>query len=289
MTQRVVAFVLAATLLGCSVPAPGLASNTHRSTLAFRVESGGYTIAFSVASGVITVARAGTKPHLALREMGVDPKLDLLHSVTSIHRAGSTYTLSGHASWASFVFHLDFRSTTPGLMHLTLSVKPSRDVPQASRAHPDVQLVGASSSSLHLYDAAPPIAGTSLFLSNQAMKSSILYLANLTTLGQYFDRTQTGAAQPLFSYPRAGGKGALVGIDGSYFGYELPADNLPHGKSTLVIDSYLYLLPGVPSDETSMSDTYLKLLSGVYSALPKPALPAADWHTLAAKASTDLA
>jgi hypothetical protein len=162
-------------------------------------------------------------------------------------------------------------------------------MPQVRAAYPDVQLAGAPAGSLTLYDPAPPIAGTSLYLSNKPMDSSLLYLANLTALGPYFDRTQSGPTQPNFTYPKAGQKGSLLGVSGSHFGYELPSTNLPHGKSTTVIDSYLYLLPGVPADEGAMSGTYLKLLDGVYTALPKPSIPAPDWHALARSEATDLA
>lgn len=292
MMQRAVALLLMATLLGCTVPAPGLAANgggSQRRATSFSATTGGYTVRFTASSGAITIAPHGKNPHLAIRELGTGKKTDLLYFVTSVRRSGSTYVLTGRSPWASFVFHLSLPAGTPGLLHLTLSVNPTRDMPQVRGVHPDVQLVGAPASSLLLSDPAPPIAGTSLFLWDKPMDSSILYLANLTSLGPYFKRTQSGAAQPIFSYPRAGGKGALVGVDNSYFGYELPANNLPHGKSTLVIDSYLDLLPGVPADEAAMSDTYLKLLGAVYAALPKPSIPAADWHNLAASTAVDLA
>jgi hypothetical protein len=123
------------------------------------------------------------------------------------------------------------------------------------------------------------------------LKSSVLYLANLTALGTFFDRTGTGAEQPNFDYPRAGGKGGLVGVSGAYFGYPPPLndlDSVPRGKSTRVIDSYLYLTPTVPANEGQMSDTYLKTLGTVASVLTVPAIPAVDWHAIAAQTAGDL-
>ncbi|MDQ2743596.1 MAG: hypothetical protein M3Z66_15065, partial [Chloroflexota bacterium] len=296
MVRRLVSLSGILILLGCQAPLSGQAANRsttkHRGTPGFSATTGGYRVGFSARNGAITVTPTGNGAHLAIREIGAGKKADLLYDVTSVRRSGSAYTLSGKASWASFSCKLTLDPTVAGLLHLTLSLKPVRTSPQPRFVHPDVQLMGAPSSTLKQYDPAPPIAGTSVYLSNVPLDSSILYLENLTTLGPFFDRSQSGASQANFPYPRAGGKGSLVGLGGSYFGYPPPIsslDNLPRNRSTLLLDTYLYLLPGVPATETAMSDTYLKLLGGVYSALPRPSIPSADWHTLAATSARDLA
>ncbi len=79
---------------------------------------------------------------------------------------------------------------------------------------------------------------------------------------------------------------------GNTVGYVPPPlslQHLPHGKSTRVMDSYLYLIPAVPSDETSMADTYLKLLGGVYDAIQQPNIPAPNWNNLAKQEASNLA
>jgi hypothetical protein len=271
------------------LPASGFSQSARART--FTANTGVYTVEFKSTSGAITVTPTGKNAHLAIRELGIDKKADLLYSVSSVRHSGPTYTLSGTANWATFSLGLTLTPSQPGLLHFTLSLTPKKSAPVARRIVPDVQLSGASGSSIKLYDPAPPIAGSSLFVSSPALGSSLLYLANLTALGTFFDRSQTGAAQPNFEYPRAGGKGGLVGLNGSYFGYPPPVsalDTLPRGKSTRVIDSYLYLSPSVPSTEAQMADIYLKGLGTIYNALPKPAIPAPDWHALAAKGASDL-
>jgi hypothetical protein len=295
MAQRIAAVIVIAALFGFQFHAGGLSANrsagsAHAATT-FSAKTGAYTVTFKAAGGAILVTPKGKKAHLAIRELGTDRKSDLLYSVSSVRHADATYTMSGTASWTSFSFALTLTPSRPGLLHLTLSLAPKRSAPVAQRSLPDVQLVGAPAASIKLYDPAPPIAGSSLFISNQPLGSSVLYLANLTTLGTFFDRSQTGAAQPNFEYPRAGGKGGLVGLNGSYFGYPPPLsslDNLPRGKSTRVIDSYLFLAPSVPGTEAAIADTYLEGLGTVYSALPTPVIPRADWHALAAKGASDL-
>lgn len=299
MAQRAAAAIVIAGLIGVQLQAGGPAASgsasrsngvAHAST-AFSVTTGAYTVAFKASSGTISVTPKGKKSHLAIRELGTDRKADLLYSVRSIRHSGSTFTLSGTASWTAFSLALTVAPSQPGLLHFTLSLVPKKSAPVARRSVPDVQVVGAPVSTIKLYDPAPPIAGSSLFVSNQPLGSSMLYLANLTALGTYFDRSQTGAAQPNFEYPRAGGKGGLVGLNGSYFGYPPPVnslDNLPRGKSTRVIDSYLYLTPSVPTTEAEVADIYLKGLGTVYGALRQPSIPVADWHTLAAKGASDL-
>ena len=256
----------------------------------FTATTGEYTVAFHRAPGTITIALPTGSGSLAVTELSGDRGMDLLDAVGSVAHDGDTYVLSGSSAWSQFVFHLSLPVATPGEIHLTLALKLLKD-PPAVFFLPDVQLQHAPASSLTLWAPAPPVAGTSLFLSSAALGSSILYLANLTALGPYFDATQSGGGQSNFTYPGAGTSGALVGLQGAQFGYELPPaslGNLPLGKMVTVIDSYLYLVPTVPVAEAAMSATYLKMLGTVYASLPRTVLPAANWRTLAAKSAADL-
>jgi hypothetical protein len=261
-------------------------------SLSFTATTGNYTVSFRPSNGAVLIKPRGKSASLAIRELQADRKLDLLYSVNSVRHVSSTYILKGKTLWAAFAFTLSLYRTVPGLVHLTLTLQRYRNVPSTRRLRPDVQLIGAPATSLKTYAPAAPVAGSSIFLSAPPLDSSILYLADLTRLGPYFDRTRSGASQPVFEYPNAGGKGALVGSedDGS-FGYVEPIgslDNLPLGRPTVAVDSYLYVLPGVPANETDMADTYLKLLGAVHDASPQPTLPAADWKSLAEKEAHDL-
>ncbi|MBV9280918.1 MAG: hypothetical protein JOZ41_12625 [Chloroflexi bacterium] len=291
MVKSVLRSLLAGALVCLALPAASPAPATARTRdVSFRVTTGGYVVDFRSSTGAITVTPSGRSAGLAIRELPGGTARDLLYSVTSLRRTGATYTLKGAAPWAAFTLALTVGSPTPGLLHFRLSLNPRKAVPAVKRLLPDVQLVHAPAGSLKSYAPAPPIAGTSLFLSSSALGSSVLYLADLTSLGPYFDRTGSGVTQSIFPYPRAGEKGALVGAANGSFGYVAGSvDSLPRSKVTTVVDSYLYLIPGVPADQPSMADTYLKLLGTVYAALPRPSLPAADWKTLAEKEAADLA
>jgi hypothetical protein len=280
--------VLAFTTLGaaCAKAAPIAAKKVS----GFTAVTGGYTVAFRRSTGKISVTPKGSSVSLAITELSGKKQLNLLKSTQSIAHAGETWTLTGKAPWAKFSMKVTLPASTPGEVHFALSVNASKD-PPALFLSPDVQLVHAAASNLKTWAAAPPVAGSSLFLSSTALGSSFLYFANLTSLGSYFDRTRSGGAQSNFSYPRAGNEGGLVGSQGASFGYEPPPTslgNLPHGKSTPIIDSYLYLVPGTPTDETSMADTYLKLVGTVYGDVPKVSLPAPDWKSMATKSAADL-
>jgi hypothetical protein len=256
----------------------------------FTANTGNYTVVFKRSTGKISITPKGSSASLAITELSGKKQLNLLTSTKAITHSGEVWTLTGQAPWAKFRLTVTLPASTPGEVHFALMLNPRKD-PPALFLSPDVQLVHAPASKLKVWAPAPPVAGSSLFLSSTALNSSFLYFANLTSLGTYFDRTRSGGAQSNFAYPRAGTEGGLVGSQGGSFGYEPPPTslgNLPHGKWTPVIDSYLYLLPGVPADETSMADTYLKLLGTVYSALPSVALQTADWKSLATKSAADL-
>lgn len=263
------------------------------SRIATRV--GAYTLAFTPKSGTIVVSHRG-KAALQIRELG-GARVNLLEWTRKISRSRTGWTLSGSAPWATFRLELTASSATgngrpagSALIGLTLKVTPSRDAP--TDPGPDVTLVHAPAAALHEYAAAPPVAGNNLFLSSAGLGSTILYFANYTALGAYFDRTSSGVTQPNFPYLRAGTKGSLVGVSGSSFGYVPPPSSLgslPHKTATVAVSSYLYLEPAIPATESDVATAYLRSLETVVSAVGRPSVPAADWRTLAARSAVDIA
>jgi len=254
---------------------------------------GAYTLAFTPKSGTIAVSHGGSAA-LQIRELG---GLNLLRSTKKITHSGTSWTLSGKAPWASFQLKLTASSPSRAgqpsgnaLIGLTLKVTPSKNAP--ADPGPDVTLVHASGAALKEYAAAPPVAGNNLFLSNTTFGSTILYFSNFTALGPYFDRTESGVTQPNFPYPGAGAKGSLVGVSGSSFGYVPPSSSLgslPNKKTSVVVSSYLYLEPAIPSAESDIAAAYLRALDTVNAAVAQPSVPAANWQTLAAKSAADIA
>ncbi|MGZ6662270.1 MAG: hypothetical protein ACXVHL_33635, partial [Solirubrobacteraceae bacterium] len=218
---------------------------------------GAYTLAFTPKSGTIAVSRGGSAA-LQIRELGGHAKVNLLNWTKRITHSGTNWTISGKAPWASFQLKLrtssptsDGRPAGNALIGLTLQITPRKDAP--ADPGPDVRLVHARAGALKEYAAAPPVAGNNLFLSHAKLGSTILYFSNYTALGRYFDRTRSGVTQPNFPYVGAGNKGSLVGVSRGSFGYVPPPDSLgslPHKKTTVVVSSYLYLEPTIPSGES---------------------------------------
>lgn len=258
--------------------------------LAFATASGPYKITFNRRAGAVLVHRGYAG--LTIRELPGGRSLNLLADVSSIHRSGSRWMLKGSTRWAHFMVQIGIPHSTPGMIEITAVVKPIRSAPFTSNSRADVQLLHSASKDLTEYAAAPPIAGSSVYLGDRGIDSTILYLSDYTSLGQYFDRTHSGVTQPNFSYPGAGQKGALVGRIGPTFGYTPPPNSLaslPIGRSTTVTHSFLYLQPGLPPNETAEADTYLRMLDTIYRSLPKPSIPVSDWHSYAAAATQELA
>ena len=276
------------------VGAAGAASARHASSANQKIKArvGAYMLAFTPKSGTIAVSHGGSAV-LQIRELGGNAKVNLLKSTKRITHSGTNWTLSGNAPWASFQLTLTASSPTSdgqpsgsALIGLTLKVTPRKDAP--TDPGPDVTLVHAPAAALKEYAAAPPVAGNNLFLSNTQLGSTILYFSNYTALGPYFDRTRSGVTQPNFPYLRAGTKGSLVGVSRGSFGYVPPPSSLgslPHKKTTVVVSSYLYLEPAIPSAESDIATAYLRALDTVNSAVAQPSVPAADWQTLAARSA----
>jgi hypothetical protein len=287
-----IAAVAVLLLVGATAGASGRQANTANQ---IKARVGAYTLAFTPKSGVIAVSHGG-RAALQIKELGGNAKVNLLNWTRKITHSGTSWTLSGKAPWASFQLELTASSPTragqpagDALIGLTLKVTPTKDAP--ADPGPDVTLVHAPAAALREYAAAPPIAGNNLFLSNTQLGSTILYFSNYTALGPYFDRTRSGVTQPNFPYLRAGTKGSLVGVSRSSFGYVPPPSSLgslPRKKTTVVVASYLYLEPAIPSAESEIAAGYLRGLETVDSAIARPSVPAADWQTLAARSAADL-
>jgi hypothetical protein len=253
--------------------------------------TGAYALSFEFRKGLIAITRKGKSAGLAIKELGGVKASDVLYSASHIRHAGSTYTVTGRAPWTSFSFRLSLVPTVPGLLHLTLSLTLTKGPPIGTGASPDIQLLKAPASPLHEYAAATPVAGNAVFLGDSAMGTTILYFANYAALGPYFDRTKSGVSQPNFPYPGAGTAGSLVGANASNFGYEPPSgslDNLPHKKATVAVDSYIYLVTGLPTNEVDQASTYLRMLSTVYTQVARPGIPSPDWTSIATAAARDL-
>jgi hypothetical protein len=287
---------IAAVLVLLLVGAATAASARHAHTAnQIKARVGAYTLAFTPKSGTIAVSRGGSAA-LQIKELGGNAKVNLFKSTKKITHSGTSWTLSGKAPWASFQLKLTASSSTRdgqpsgnALIGLTLKVTPTKDAP--SDPGPDVTLVHGPAAALKEYAAAPPVAGNNLFLSNAQLGSTILYFSNYTALGPYFDRTRSGVTQPNFPYLRAGTKGSLVGVSRSSFGYVPPPSSLgslPHKKTTVVVSSYLYLEPAIPSAESDIATAYLRALDTVDSAIARPSVPAADWQALAARSAADI-
>ena len=288
-----IAAVTALLLVGAATAASARQADTANQ---IKARVGAYTLAFTPKSGTIVVSRGGNAA-LQIKELGGNAKVNLLKSTKKITHSGTNWTLSGKAPWASFQLKLAASSPTSdgqpsgnALIGLTLKVTPTKDVP--TDPGPDVTLVHAPAAALKEYAAAPPVAGNNLFLSNTQLGSTILYFSNYTALGPYFDRTRSGVTQPNFPYLPSRRQGSLVGVSRSSFGYVPPPNSLgslPHKKTTVVVSSYLYLEPAIPSAESDIATAYLRALDTVDSAIAQPSVPAADWQTLAAKSAADIA
>jgi hypothetical protein len=119
-----------------------------------------------------------------------------------------------------------------------------------------------------------------LYLSLTRPKAgSVLYLQNLTALGDYNEQTETSA-------------GDTVGGEWPEIGFALPRTlknkPLAADKSYVLSDAFIAFSEEVPADEAAMVRQYLDLLSAVYLALPKPATHYQPWPDILEKGLTDL-
>jgi hypothetical protein len=120
--------------------------------------------------------------------------------------------------------------------------------------------------------------GLVYFSLDKPKSGSVLYLQNLTNLGDYCQETETSAAD-------------VVGGQWPEIGFSLPPTKdkpLPANKEFIISDAFVALSTEIPNDELKMSRQFLDLLGAVYLHLPLPATQYHDWPGILDKGLNDL-
>jgi len=122
-------------------------------------------------------------------------------------------------------------------------------------------------------------SGQLYFSLNRPKAGSVLYLQNLTALGDYNQQTETSA-------------GDTVGGEWPEIGFALPptVKNKPleAGKSYCLSDAFIAFSEELPADESAMVRQYLDMLAVIYLALPKPQTTYKHWPEILQNGLTDL-
>jgi hypothetical protein len=239
--------------------------------------SGEYRVA--IEEGAVVVSRPGSPVALALQPLG--PELNLLAFDETIEtfereeRAG--VTLSGSAPWADFTLLIEVYPHNPGLIHYGLDFTPMGES-SAGSAMPEWAFVDpmTGNETAAGYEAfADRAAGAapSFYGYSETFDSTLLYWLDLTRLNPFTEATGfSTTGTPLRR--------------GRRFGHNLSTTDLgrlPLGESVPLYESFLYLTPGSPADETAMFHRYLIQVSDIYDMLARPIDPLPDWQRLAAE------
>lgn len=108
--------------------------------------------------------------------------------------------------------------------------------------------------------------------------ASLFYFQNLTSISEYCEATQT-------EYKES------VGGSWPEIGFQLPITQelpIPSGKSFIISDAYVVLIPEIFEDTSSITEQFLNNLSIIYKVIPKPIIEYHNWPDLAEKTLNDL-
>jgi len=242
------------------------------------------TFQISFADGMLAVSRPSRSVGLAMQPLG--PQLNLLASVDALDtfddgdRVG--VVLSGASDWAQISARVSIFPFNPGLVHYRLTVTPHGD-PLNGSTLPEWGFVdsgtGESASGEYKpYAERAPGAAPVVFGHSEALDSTILYWVDLTALNPYIEAS---GASTVGTPQRRGQR----------FGHNVTGTELrrlEQGEPALLYDSYLYLAPGSPENETAMFRRYLSQVSDVYDLVLRPTDPLPDWRFLADETLTAL-
>ncbi|HWW43195.1 MAG TPA: hypothetical protein VNZ46_28005, partial [Pedobacter sp.] len=118
-----------------------------------------------------------------------------------------------------------------------------------------------------------------IYLTQTRPKSaSILYLQNLTALGDYCEQTQTSCAD-------------TVGGNWPEMGFALPPAKdkpLKAGKETIINDAFVAFDADFPENQFQTNRQFLNLLARIYLLLPRPETRYQNWPDILDKGLKDL-
>ena len=116
------------------------------------------------------------------------------------------------------------------------------------------------------------------FSMKRPKSGSVFYLQNLTNINDYFQETETSAAD-------------TVGGQWPELGFALPPalkKPLPANKEFIISDAYLALSEEIPVDELKMARQFMDLLAAIYLHLPLPETQYHNWLGILDKGLNDL-
>lgn len=248
----------------------------------FELHTGNFQVVF--ADGTLLVTRTPQTVGLAMQPLG--PDLNLLGSIDKLEtfdngeRVG--IALSGTSDWAQISAQVSIFPFNPGLVHYRVTVNPHGDRLNGSTllewGFVDPETGSSISGEYRPYADRAPGAAPSVFGYSEALDSTMLYWVDLTALNPYVE--STGAST--VGTPQRRGQRFGHNVNGT----ELR--RLEQGESALLYDSYLYLEPGQPEDETAMFRRYLTQVSDIYDLVLRPTDPLPDWRSLADETLTAL-
>jgi hypothetical protein len=204
----------------------------------------------------------------ALNVLGSKPVVETFES-----DAGEQIVLTGQSDWGA-----DFQATLyaydlhPGLLRWRFEMIRNEKPPAGPE--PELQFVDRAtgeetSGQLEIYADRAPMAAPHLYAYSAALDSTLFYWVDLTALNPFMETAHyTPSAAPRRIGQRLGHSFSQTDLL-----------NQPQQTAVPLYDSYLYLLPGEPSDEDATFTRYLHNLGDVYDLMAVPDDPLFDWFS----------
>lgn len=251
----------------------------------FSIKSGEFAVSYDHRSGLITIQRAGKSLAIATRLAGGDLfRVTLPQFVrdTRVTKAGNVTRafIAAERDWAKFQGAIETYPSVPGLIRFRLDVTTRRptligdSVPEFSFVNSQTGKPAPDHSTV--YDQQGGIEAPVVYLYNEDLDCSLLYLQNLTSLNKYINYVQ---GDPKYT----------VKADTEGLGFRRPQGVVPGGVSFTISDSFLWLSPGRPADDIAYSKQFMYGVSQIYDRLEKPPTVYTDWpFEIAPQAAKDL-
>ncbi|MEA1912410.1 MAG: DNRLRE domain-containing protein [candidate division WOR-3 bacterium] len=192
-------------------------------------------------------------------------------------------TINSSRDWADFSIQFGVYKQSPGLIHWSanVSTNQSKVIDDNPR---DLWFYDRTSHSLKdvsitKYSSQLKFAAGICYLYEDAINSSIFYFEDFSSLNDYFSLRQGWAPE------------YVVDASEANIGYKRPITpeiTIPAETNFDIVDTYIYLTPGMPGSKREIAERFIYSLSMIYEHIYKPDIIACNWQDVASYELNDL-
>ena len=294
------------------------------------LETRDYSLSYRYADGTVIISRREETPGapiLALTPGGNDPMLRFLDRANVTEATvtpNKAIVIQGKLEWCTYVVTISLSDNSPNLINSRIAVQTTRALeskpeetanafagryPELSYVDSDLKVLPRSAIDATYYFNGTPGAKTYhtrvpktgmvydlnqfiFFGDSTTLQSTFHYFVDFSSIRDYYRTTGTRILDSVSQPPGCLEAGKGTAEKAMEFGYDIPGlkTTLPPDTSLLLVNSTIYLEPGVPAitEPVDYCQRFVTGYTNIYPLIEKPQETFYDWPELTEQGFADV-